>query len=176
MCSGHHTRPHLLRHPISPSLPSPMRCMAHHVLSTSPTCSPSCRVLSVAPRATQPSSEHDDGPSQSHETSPWLSHTPNDVSTSWTCPLAHRLPAKQPVSRPAPMPCPSDVAPCAVTCHYSVMHLHDRACTEHVPRCVHQPRHVAWTPQPRSTTPGCILASPTRVSRPGCVGRRPDGI
>ena len=176
MRSGHHTRPYLPRHPILPSSPSPIRCMAHYVLSTSPTCSPSCRVLSAAPRATQPLSEHNDGPSQTRETSPWSPHMPNDVSMSWTRPLAHQLWAEQPVSHPALMPHPSDMAPCAVTHHYSMMRLHDRACTEHVPRHVHQPRHVAWTPQPRSTIPGRILASPTHVSCPGCVGRQPDGI
>ena len=125
MHSSHHTRPHLPRHPISLSSPSPMRCMAHHALSVSPMHSPSCCVLSAAPRAAQPSSEHDDGPSQSRETSPWPSHTLTDVSASWTRSLAHRTPAEQPVSRPTSMPLSphrSDVAPCAVMHHHFVTH------------------------------------------------------
>ena len=65
-------------------------------------------------------------PLPSRGTSPWPSHTPNDVSASWTHPLAHRMPAEQRVSCPAPTPRPSDVAPCTVTCHYSVTRLRDR--------------------------------------------------
>ena len=67
----------------------------------------------------QPLSGHDDGPSQSREMSPWPSHTPNDVSTPWTRPPAHRTLAEQPVSRPTRTPRRSDVAPCAVPRHYS---------------------------------------------------------
>ena len=181
MCSGHHTRPHLPRHPISPSLPSlpsPMRCMAHHALSASPTCSPSCRVLSVAPRAAQPSSEHDDGPSQSRETSPWPSHTPTDVSASWTCPLAHRTPAKQPVSHPTSTPLSprhSDVAPCAVMRHHSVTH----PATARAPSMRYNvPDHQDTSAGPLNHGPppwDASLCPNVRLRVPGHVRRRPDG-
>ena len=174
MHSGHHTRPHLPRHPISPSSPSPMQCMAHHALSASPTCSPSCRVLSVAPRAAQPSSEHDDGPSQSHETSPWPSHTLTDVSASWTRPLAHRTPAEQPISRPTSTPRHSDVAPCAVMCHHSATH----PVTARVPSTRYDvPDHWDTSAGPLNHGPppwDASLRPNVRLCVPGRVRRRPD--
>ena len=156
-------------------------CCPHAVHGSSraehiPYAQPKLQHVKCGPQATQPSSGHDNGPSQSRETSPWPSHMLNDMSAPWTCPLAHQTPAEQPVSCPAPTPHPSDVAPCTVMCHYSVTHRRDWVCTEHVPRHVHQPGHVAWTPQPRSTTPGHILVSLTHISCPGRVGRRPDSI
>ena len=111
------------------SSPSPMRCMAHHALSMFPTRSSSCDMSSAAPRAAQPSLCPNDGPSQSCEMSPWPSHMPNDVSASWTCPLAHQMLAEQPVSYPTPTPHRSDVSLCAVTHHYSAT----RPTTAHAP-------------------------------------------
>ena len=175
MRSGHHTQPHLPRHPISPSSLSPMRCMAHHALSASPTCSPSCRVLSVASRAAQPSLEHNDGPSQSHETSPWLSHMPTDVSASWTHPLAHRTPAEQPISCPTLMPHCSDMAPCAVMHHHSVTH----------PTTVRAPSTRYDVPDHRDTSAGPLNHGPppwdaslhpnVHLRVPRCVRCQPDG-
>ena len=152
-----------------------MRCMAHHMLSMSPTCSPSCRMLSAAPRAAQPSSEHDDSPSQSCETSPWPSHMPTDVSASWTRPLAHRTPAEQPISRPTSTPRRSDVAPCAVMCHHSATH----------PTTVHAPSTRYNVPNHQDTLAGPLNHGPppwdaslrpnVRLRVPGHVRRRPDG-
>ena len=144
-----------------------MQCMAHHALSASPTCSPSCRVLSVAPRAAQPSSEHDDSPSQSRETSPWPSHTPTDMSTSWTRPLAHRTPAEQPISCPTLMPHRSDVASCA------------HPATTHAPSTHYDvPDHWDTLAGPLNHGPppwDASLCPNVRLHVPGHVRRRPDG-
>ena len=151
-----------------------MQCMAHHAPSASPTRSPSCDVSRAAPRATQPSSGHDDGPSQSRGMSPWPSHTPNDVSASWTRPPAHQTLAQQPVSRPTPTPHRSDVALCAVMRHYSVT----RPVTTHAPSMRYDvPDHWDTLAGPLNHGPppwDASLCPNARLCIPRHVRRRPD--
>ena len=96
--------------------------------------------------------------------SPWPSHMLNDVSTSWTRPLACRTLAEQPISCPALTPRHSDVAPCAVMHHHSATH----PATVRAPsiRRARSPGHVGWTSQPQSTTLGHIPASQHASTRP----------
>ena len=120
------------------------------------------------------------------DTSPWSSHMPNDMSASWTHPLAHRPPAEQPISHPAPTPCRSDVAPCAVMHHHSVMH----PATMRVPSTRYDvpdhwdmslgplnqgppSRDASLCPQHASHIPDASDADPTASRPPGTAGMLP---